>query len=42
MKIGAILAAIMLLFGTFAIVTVDDAYAARMGGGKSFRQQALR
>lgn len=36
MKIGAILAAIMLLFGTFAIVTVDDAYAARMGGGKSF------
>lgn len=36
MKIGAILATIMLLFGAFAIVTVDDAYAARMGGGKSF------
>lgn len=36
MKIGAILAAIMLLFGTVAIVTVDNAEAARMGGGRSF------
>lgn len=39
MKIGAILAAVMLLFGTLAIVAVDDCQAARMGGGKSFGSQ---
>lgn len=36
MKIGAILAALMLLFGSIAVISVTDCDAARLGGGRSF------
>lgn len=36
MKIAVILASLMLLFGSIAIISVDDCDAARLGGGKSF------
>lgn len=36
MKIGVILAALILLFGSMAIISATDCDAARLGGGRSF------